>query len=354
MKPLLGITMGDPAGVGAEIIVKSLAGEAIQEVCRPLVIGDLRVMQQASREITRLNLDVQPCDPDTMPHAEGFHLGRINVMDLANVDPAKLRYGKVSAANGRAAYEYIETAVRLAMEGKIHGTVTAPIHKEALNLAGVSQAGHTEIYASFTGAKDYAMMLVEGDFRVVHVSTHVSLRDAIERVKKERILAVIGLARETLRRIGIENPRIAVAGLNPHAGEGGLFGDEEQLEIVPAVAEARSLGIQVEGPLPPDTCFASAAAGQFDAAVAMYHDQGHIPAKMKGFRWDGGQGRWASVKGVNITLGLPIIRTSVDHGVAFDIAGKGIASEDSMSAALELAAKLAANPVGYGPDPEAP
>ena len=350
MKPLLGITMGDPSGIGAEIIVKSLARETIQEICRPLVIGDLRVMQQASRQIARLNLDVQPCDPDTIPHNVGFHPGRINVMDLANVDTARLGYGKVSAAGGRAAYEYIETAIRLAMEGKIHGTVTAPIHKEALNLAGVPYAGHTEIYASLTGVKDYAMMLAEGDFRVVHVSTHVSLREAIERVKKERILAVIGLARKMLRRIGIKNPRIVVAGLNPHAGEGGLFGDEERLEIAPAVAEARSLGIQVEGPLPPDTCFASAAAGQFDAAVAMYHDQGHIPVKIKGFRWDGGQGGWASVRGVNITLGLPIIRTSVDHGVAFDIAGKGIASEDSMSAAIELAVKLAATPAGTGAD----
>jgi 4-hydroxythreonine-4-phosphate dehydrogenase len=350
MKPLLGITMGDPAGIGAEIIVKSLARETIQEICRPLVIGDFRAMQLASREIGRRNLDVQPCDPDTIPHSAGFHPGRINVMDLANVGPAKLEYGKVSAAGGRAAYEYIETAIRLAMEGKIHGTVTAPIHKEALNLAGIPYAGHTEIYASLTGAKDYAMMLAEGDFRVVHVSTHISLREAIERVKKERILAVIRLARETLRRIGIENPRIVVAGLNPHAGEGGLFGDEERLEIAPAVAEARSLGMQVEGPLPPDTCFASAAAGQFDAAVAMYHDQGHIPVKMKGFRWGGGQGGWASVKGVNITLGLPVIRTSVDHGVAFDIAGKGIASEDSMVAAIELAAKLAATPAGTGAD----
>jgi 4-hydroxythreonine-4-phosphate dehydrogenase len=230
------------------------------------------------------------------------------------------------------------------MEGKIHGTVTAPLHKQALNLAGVSYPGHTEIYASLTGARDYAMMLAEGDFRVIHVSTHVSLREAIERVLKERILAVIRLAWEMLRRIGIENPHIAVAGLNPHAGEDGLFGDEEQLEIAPAVTEARSLGMRVDGPLPPDTCFSSTAAGKFDAAVAMYHDQGHIPVKIKGFRWDGGQGRWASVRGVNITLGLPIIRTSVDHGVAFDIAGKGIASEDSLVAAIELAAKLAANP----------
>jgi 4-hydroxythreonine-4-phosphate dehydrogenase len=353
MKPLLGITMGDPAGIGAEIIAKSLARATIQEICRPLVIGDFRVMQQASREIAGLTLDIQSCDPDTIPHNAAFRPGRINVMDLANVDLAELEYGKVSAAGGRAAYAYIETAIRLALGENIHGTVTAPIHKEALNLAGVPYAGHTEIFASLAGVKDYTMMLAEEDFRVVHLSTHVSLREAIERVKKERILTVIALAREMLRRIGIENPRIAVAGLNPHAGESGLFGDEEQLEIAPAVAEARSRGMQVEGPLPPDTCFPGAAAGQFDVVVAMYHDQGHIPVKMIGFRWDGGRGLWASVKGVNITLGLPIIRTSVDHGVAFDIAGKGIASEDSMVAAIELAAKLAANPVGIGSDPDA-
>jgi len=230
----------------------------------------------------------------------------------------------------------------LAMEGKINGTVTAPIHKEALNLAGISYAGHTEIYASFTGTKDYAMMLVEGDFRVIHVSTHVSLRQAIEQVKTERVLAVIRLAWDMLRRIGIVNPRIAVAGLNPHASDGGLFGDEEQREIAPAVAEARSLGMQVYGPLPPDTCFSITLGGQFDVAVAMYHDQGHIPVKVKGFRWDNKQNKWTSVSGINITLGLPIIRTSVDHGVAFGKAGKGTASEDSMVAAIELAARLAA------------
>ncbi len=353
MKPLLGITMGDPAGVGAEIIVKALARKAVHEICLPLVIGDFRVIQQASREIAKLNLDTQCYDHDHIPEIESFHPGRINVMDLDNVDPAKLEYGKVSATCGRAAYEYIETAIRLAMEGKIHGTVTAPIHKEALNLAGIPYAGHTEIYASFTGSKDYAMMLAEGDFRVVHVSTHVPLREAIERVKRERIVAVIRLAWDMLRRIGIENPRIAVAGLNPHAGEGGLFGYEEQKEIAPAVTEARSLGMQIEGPLPPDTCFSSTSGGQYDAAVAMYHDQGHIPVKMKGFHWNSRQSRWDSVRGINITLGLPIIRTSVDHGVAFDIAGRGIASEDSMVEAIELAAKLAGNPTGIGSAPGA-
>jgi 4-hydroxythreonine-4-phosphate dehydrogenase len=343
VKPLLGITMGDPAGIGAEIIVKSLARESVHKICLPLVIGDFRVMQQASREITKLNLDIKRFDRDHIPAASAFHPGRINVLNLANIDPAHLEYGKISATCGRAAFEYIETAIRLAVEGKINGTVTAPIHKEALNLAGISYAGHTEIYASLTGTKDYAMMLAEGDFRVIHVSTHVSLREAIELVKKERILAVIRLAWDMLRRIGVVNPRIAVAGLNPHASDGGLFGNEEQREIAPAVAEARSLGMQVNGPLPPDTCFSSTLGGQFDAAVAMYHDQGHIPVKVKGFRWDNKQKKWTSVSGINITLGLPIIRTSVDHGVAFGKAGKGTASEDSMVAAIELAAKLAAS-----------
>jgi len=341
MRPLLGITMGDPAGVGAEIIVKALARETIQQICRPLVIGDFRIMQRTCREFTDLKLDIRRCALDEIPETKDFFPGRINVFDLENIDPATLEYGEVSAASGRAAFEYIETAIRLGMEGKIHGTVTAPIHKLALNRAGINYAGHTEIYASLTGTKDFSMMLAEGDLRVVHVTGHVSLRKAIDGIKRERILTVIRLTSDMLRHIGIDNPRIAVAGLNPHASDGGLFGDEEQREIAPAVAEARTLGIQAEGPLPPDTCFPSAAGGRFDAAVAMYHDQGHIPIKMKGFLWDGRRSTWSSVRGVNVTLGLPIIRTSVDHGVAFDIAGKGIASEDSMVAAIELATRMA-------------
>jgi 4-hydroxythreonine-4-phosphate dehydrogenase len=185
------------------------------------------------------------------------------------------------------------------------------------------------------------MMLVEGDLRVVHVTGHVSLLEAIKQIKRERILTVICLTSETLTRIGINSPRIAVAGLNPHASDGGLFGEEEQRQIAPAVGEARTLGIRAEGPLSPDTCFSGAAGGCYDAVVAMYHDQGHIPIKMKGFLWDEQQRSWSSVRGVNVTLGIPIIRTSVDHGVAFDIAGAGIALEHSMVAAIELAARMA-------------
>jgi 4-hydroxythreonine-4-phosphate dehydrogenase len=341
MRPLLGITMGDPAGVGAEIIAKALAQESIQKICRPLVIGDFRLMERTCRELGLGDLEVRRCTTDALPEANSYRPGRINVLDLANVDPGALKYGEVTGTNGRAAYQYIETAIHLAMEKKIQATVTAPIHKLALNRAGIDSAGHTEIYASLTGTKDYSMMLVEGGLRVAHVTGHVSLREAIEGVTMKRILTVIRLTADMLRRIGIDQPRIAVAGLNPHAGDGGLFGDEEQREIAPAVAEAAAAGIRAEGPLPPDTCFSAAAGGRFDAAVAMYHDQGHIPVKMTGFLWDKQSKRWSSVRGVNVTLGLPIIRTSVDHGVAFDIAGKGIASEHSMVAAIELAARMA-------------
>ena len=341
MKPLIGITMGDPAGVGAEIIVRALAREQIQRICRPLVIGDLETMRKALRIVGGPKLELRGTDPGTVPAAKNFRPGTINVADLANVDARSLAYGTISAAYGRAAFEYIETAITLAINGAIHGTVTAPIHKLALNRAGIPHPGHTEIYASLTGTAQYTMMLVEGDFRVAHVTGHCSLRQAIERIEKRRILNVIRLTAEMLHRLGIAVPRIAVAGLNPHAGDGGLFGQEERREIAPAVAEAGALAAQVEGPLPPDTCFARTAAGQFDAAVAMYHDQGHIPVKMKGFLWDRRRGRWSSVSGVNVTLGLPIIRTSVDHGVAFDIAGQGSASEQSMVAAIELAAGMA-------------
>ncbi|MFW6410288.1 MAG: 4-hydroxythreonine-4-phosphate dehydrogenase PdxA, partial [Halanaerobiales bacterium] len=220
---------------------------------------------------------------------------------------------------------------------KIAGIVTAPIHKEAIKLAGVSEAGHTEILAHKFGVKNYAMMLAEGDFRVVHVSTHVSLKKACEKVKKERIYQVIKLADTTLKKMGVARPKIAVAGLNPHAGENGLFGSEEQQEIIPAVKQALVENIEVEGPISPDTVFAKARTGQYDIVVAMYHDQGHIPMKTVGFKYNNKKDEWLSVSGVNVTLGLPVVRTSVDHGVAFDIAGKNQASSDSMIQAIKLA-----------------
>jgi 4-hydroxythreonine-4-phosphate dehydrogenase len=218
--------------------------------------------------------------------------------------------------------------------------VTNPIHKGAINAAGHHFSGHTEIYAQYTNSPKYAMLLADKKIKVIHVSTHVSLRKACDLVKKERVIETIRLLNDGLKMIGIEQPRIGVAGLNPHAGDGGLFGDEEMLEIVPAIEMAKSEGIIAEGPFPPDTLFALANGGRFDGCVAMYHDQGHIPFKLAGFQWDEESGSMKSVKGVNITLGLPIIRTSVDHGTAFEIAGKGIASPDALVYAIEYAIKL--------------
>jgi 4-hydroxythreonine-4-phosphate dehydrogenase len=242
---------------------------------------------------------------------------------------------------GKAAFDAVKKVIELAMANDIDATVTGPLNKESLNLAGYHYTGHTEIYADFTKTKDYTMMLAEGKLRVVHVSTHVSLRQACDNVKKERVYAVIKLAYNAMRDFGIENPRIGVAGLNPHASDGGLFGCEEADEIVPAIEKARGEGIIVDGPVPPDTLFSKALGGQYDIVVAMYHDQGHIPLKIVGFTWNEIEKKWNSVSGVNITLGLPIIRTSVDHGTAFGKAGKGTATEESLVNAIDYAIKFA-------------
>jgi len=297
-------------------------------------------MKDASEKITSLNLKLHRLEEESLS-AGRFKPGTIDLLDLNNVDLSKLVHGEVSAMCGRACYEYIAKAIKLALAGTIDGTVTGPIHKAALNKAGIHYAGHTEIYAALTDTTDYTMMLLEGDFRVIHVSTHVSLREACNKVQKEKVLAVIKLAQDSLVRMGIENPRIGVAGLNPHAGDEGLFGSEEQEQILPAIEAAKSLGINAEGPIPPDSCFSKAKGGQYDVAVAMYHDQGHIPLKVVGFVWDQAKMRWNKVSGVNITLGLPIIRTSVDHGVAFGKAGKGTALADSLLNAITLAVQLA-------------
>jgi 4-hydroxythreonine-4-phosphate dehydrogenase len=336
-KPVIGISMGDPAGIGPEIVVKAMGRPELRECCRPLVIGDAATLQEALR-ITGSPLALRPI---AAPAEARFAPDSVDVVDLANVDLAHLERGKVSAMAGRAAFEAVTRLIGFAMEGRLDATVTAPINKAALALAGVRHAGHTEIFAERTGSRTSAMMLIEGNLRVIHVSTHCPLRDACDRVQRQRVLEVIRLADAGCRSLGIARPRIAVAGLNPHAGEGGLFGDEEVREIAPAVAEAASGGILVEGPFPPDTVFARANAGGWDAVVAMYHDQGHIPVKLAGFRYDADRGAWQTVSGVNLTLGLPIIRTSVDHGTAFDQAGRGTASDESLRMAIELAARLA-------------
>ena len=255
-------------------------------------------------------------------------------------DPRPFGVG-ACALGGEAAYRYVEKAIALAMAGEVDATVTNAFNKEAVNLAGHRFSGHTEIYAHYTGTERYTMMLAHGDLRVVHVSTHVSLREACDRVKKARVLEVIGIAHRACRELGIEAPVIGVAGLNPHSGEHGLFGREEIEEIIPAIEAARAMGMRVEGPVPPDTVFSKARGGWYDIVVAMYHDQGHIPLKLLGFVYDRDAGRWDAVEGVNITLGLPIVRVSVDHGTAFDQAGTGAASELSLINAIDYAIRLA-------------
>lgn len=339
-KPVLGISLGDPAGIGPEIALKALNTNRAYEICRPVLVGDAGVVRDALRIMgSPLKLHVI----DGIEKAR-FEYGSIDLYDLHDMDMATFEYGKVSAMCGKAAFEAVKKVIELAMDRAIDATVTGPLNKEALNLAGYHFSGHTEIYAHYTKTKDYCMMLCYDDLRVVHVSTHVSLREACDRVKKERVFQVIRLADEVCKKFGIVQPRIAVAGLNPHSGENGLFGHEEVGEIIPAIAQAREQGMQVDGPIPPDSVFPKAKGGWYDIVVAMYHDQGHIPLKVLGFNWNKERNQWESIAGVNITLGLPIIRSSVDHGTAFEIAGKGVALEDSMINAMEYAAILANQP----------
>ncbi len=337
-KPLLGITIGDPGGIGPEVSVKALGDEQIFQVCRPLLIGDSEIIADALG-FCRLDATVHSC---SVPEQGVYRLGTIDVLDLGNMPLKQRRHKMITADQGRASFEYVAKAIELAMAGQIDGTVTGPISKEAINGAGYHYAGHTEIYGSLTDTVDYAMMLVDNGFRVVHVSTHVSLREACDRVKKDRITTVINLTHSAVRQMGVSSPSIAVAGLNPHCGEGGMFGDEEMREILPAVREANARGLTVEGPIPADTVFVKMRGGMFDAVVVMYHDQGHIPAKLVGFQYNDRTKSWDSMSGVNVTLGLPIIRTSVDHGTAFDKAGDNCANPQSMVEAIKLAAVLAA------------
>jgi 4-hydroxythreonine-4-phosphate dehydrogenase len=335
-RPLIGISMGDPGGIGPEICAKALVSSSIYALCRPLVIGDARILRDAVR-FCGLDLQVGVCD---RPSEGSYSQGAIDILDLQNLSLSELKLGAVTAAQGKASFEYVAKVVALALAREVDGTVTAPINKAALNAGGYRYAGHTEIYGDLTQTADYAMMLAEGDFRVTHVSTHVSLREACDRVKTPRVLKVIELTHDALRRMDIREPRIAVAGLNPHCGEGGLFGTEDDREIAPAVAAANAAGIRAEGPLPADTLFSKLRGGQYAAVVAMYHDQGHIPTKLMGFHYDARTGAWGQMAGVNVTLGLPIVRTSVDHGTAFDKAGSGTANPQSMLEAIRLAALL--------------
>lgn len=329
--------MGDPAGVGPEIVVKSLMDKSVYERSNPIVVGDAGIIQKA---VSLLQL---PCLVNAVSKVSDakFEYGTIDVLDLTNFK-GDLVYGKVSAEAGAAAFESIVKVIDLAMRHQLDATVTAPINKESIHLAGYHFSGHTEIYAHYTSTKKYAMLLVHENLRVIHVTTHVSLRQACDLVKKERILEVVQLLHDACQKFGIVNPRIGIAGLNPHSSDNGLFGWEEEREIIPAITEAQKMGFNVVGPIPADTLFSKAIGGQYDGCVAMYHDQGHIPFKVVGFKWNEAKNRM-DVKGVNITLGLPIIRVSVDHGTAFDVAGRGIASEEAMSISIDYAIKMAGN-----------
>jgi 4-hydroxythreonine-4-phosphate dehydrogenase len=325
-RPIIAITMGDPAGVGPEIIMKSLAHADLFERCRPLVIGDIGRLRQAGKIVgvdLAMNPVAKPADGKYMP-------GTVDVIDIAVV-PADLPFGKVSPAGGEAAYRFIECAAKLAMDGAADAICTAPLNKEALHAAGHIFPGHTEMLAHLCGIKEVSMLLVAPNLRVIHVTTHMALLDAIAMINPGLVERTIGRAQDTLVKAGIKNPRIGVCAINPHAGEHGLFSHgEEEEKIEPAIRKCQERGWNVEGPLPADTLFFRAGRGDFDCVVAMYHDQGHGPIKVLGIE-----------AGVNITVGLPVVRTSVDHGTAFDIAGTGKADERSMLEALRQAIELA-------------
>lgn len=325
-RPRIGITMGDPAGVGPEVVVKALAHAEVHAQGRPLVIGDARRLERAAA-LTASRVAVRAVAD---PEAARYEPGTVDCIDLALV-PEDLPFGALSAIAGEAAYRYIERAVALALDGSIDAICTAPISKEALNAAGHHYPGHTELLAELTGTKEVSLMLFSPKLRVIHVTTHMGLLDAIERIDAPLVERTTARGRELLQRAGIAAPRIGVCGINPHAGEGGLFGrGEEQTKIVPAIAAMRARGWPVDGPLPADSLFYLAARGDYDLVVAMYHDQGHGPVKALGLE-----------HGVNVTAGLPILRTSVDHGTAFDIAGTGKADERSLLEALRYATLLA-------------
>jgi 4-hydroxythreonine-4-phosphate dehydrogenase len=336
-RPILGISVGDPGGIGPEITVKALNQREIYDLARPLVVGDFRVMEDVLK-FTDVKLALNPIQKITNAR---FEHGTLDILNMNNMPMDRLRYKQVTPEQGKASFEYVSKIIELALKSEIDGTVTGPINKAAIHAAGHHFAGHTEIYATLTNTRDYCMMLTHGGFRVTHVSTHVSLREACDRVKKDRIIRVIDLTYDALEILGVSEPKIAVAGLNPHCGEEGLFGHEDDEEIRPAVEHAAGEGKNVEGPVPADTVFSKMRGGMYDAVVVMYHDQGHIPTKLVGFQYDEQTGQWGVMSGVNVTLGLPIVRTSVDHGTAFGKAGEGRANPQSMIEAIKLGALLA-------------
>ena len=338
-KPIIAISAGDPAGIGPEVTVKALKDPEMYDCCKPLVVCDLKIIDQAIH-FCSLGLKIHAVrNPD-----QGlYQYGTVDVLDMDNINMNNFSFNTISEMTGKASFEYVKKVIDLAMNKQIDATVTGPIHKEALQKAGYNFAGHTEIFAHYTNTSKFAMMLADENFRVVHVNTHVSMRDAIKGVTKDRIIDVIKLAEDALKKIGIKRPRIAVNGLNPHAGENGLFGNEEINHIIPAIKEAQKMGINADGPHPADTVFPKMRGGQYDIVVCMYHDQGHIPIKLLGFHYDDKSKKWESMTGINVTLGLPIIRVSVDHGTAFDKGGKAEANPGSMKQAIRYAGLFCRN-----------
>lgn len=327
-KPILGITMGDPFGNGPEITVKALADKTVYERCRPLVIGDVTAMEyaaKAAKVVSGVDMKVRAIKAVSEANYEYgvidvYDMGIVKAADIPNDPEHPKPFGLgATALGGEAAFQYVKKVIELAMSGEVDATITNALSKEAINMAGHHYSGHTEIYADYTKTSKYTMMLAHEELRVVHVSTHVSLREACDRVKKDRVLDVIRIANAGCKAIGIKEPKIAVAGLNPHCGENGMFGREEIEEIQPAIDAAMAEGIIIpeKKPTPPDTVFSKALGGWYDIVVVMYHDQGHIPLKVKGFVYNKAEGHWDAVAGVNVTLGLPIIRASVDHGTGF-------------------------------------
>ena len=325
-RPIVAITMGDASGIGPEIIMKALARADVHAICRPLVVGDATRLQEAGAIV----LSALTVNALKTPAEAKYEAGAVDCIDLALI-PAGHPFGTLSPVSGEAAFRYIERATRLVEAGEADVICTAPLSKEALQAAGHKYPGHTELLAALTGTPEVSMMLVTPKLRVIHVTTHIGLMDAIRRIEPGLVERTIARGHDTLVKAGIESPRIGICGINPHAGENGLFGQgEEEQKIIPAVQVCRAKGWNVVGPLPADTLFFLAARGDFDLVVAMYHDQGHGPVKVLGLEF-----------GVNVSIGLPVVRTSVDHGTAVDISGKGVADERSLVEALRQAVDLA-------------
>lgn len=329
-KPVIGIPMGDPAGIGPEIVMKALKNEKLYEICRPLVVGDKAVLEAIER-ILGTGLAIHAIKG---PEEGVYQPGTVDVLSLGNVDVDSLEYGKVQAQAGKAAYEYIVKVTELANTGKVTAVATTPINKEAIQAAKVNFIGHTEMLADLTGTEDPLTMFQVYDMRVFFLTRHVSLRKACELVTRERLVDYLIRCDAALKQLGLTKRKMAVAGLNPHNGEHGLFGDEEVREVEPAVAEVQRMGLPVVGPVPADSVFYQALKGRYDAVLSLYHDQGHIATKTVDFE-----------RTISLTIGMPFLRTSVDHGTAFDIAGKGIAGSVSMEEAIRLAAEYGP---GYG------